>query len=409
MRTMLWTAASAAVLFAVACGNPNPQAESPPSGDPADDTVLATVGDQEIRVRDLLHKIEVQIPAMAEARGVQDIRQKRQVLSQMVDQYLWVLLAEQNGWDKDPEFLAVLELSRKYILANHSAEKAVYSEAQPTGEQIATYYRENADQFRLPATCKASHIVVATEQEAREVQRLIRGGADFGEVAKARSLDRTARSGGLLGTVAENLDLKGYGSRPDLTQMLLSMPDGVVSDPVLVPDGWAVFTAYEHEPQRVRPFEEVQASIQDILYKKKANELFAETLARLRKDAHVQMYDAAFADYAVAHLTDVEIQALATAESEPNTKIAYFKGLLREHPTSPIAPQAQFMIGFVRADELEDFGGAKTAFEEMIQKYPDDELVDSARWMLANMEKGVGDDPQLEQIRLLSKEKRKSR
>ncbi|MEZ4648957.1 MAG: peptidyl-prolyl cis-trans isomerase [Candidatus Eisenbacteria bacterium] len=409
MRTILWTAASAAVLFAVACGNPTPSAESPPSGDPADDLVLAKVGDREIQVRDLLHKIQVQLPAMAEATGVQDVRQKRQVLSQMVDQYCWVLLAEENGWDQDPEFRAILELSRKYILANHAAQMAVYSEAQPTPEEIGTYYRENADQFRIPPVCKASHIVVETEGEAREIQRLLRGGADFGELAKERSVDRTARSGGLLGTIAENIDIKGYGVRPDLAKMILALPDGSVSEPTLVERGYALFTAYEHEPETVRPLSEVQSTIQDILYKKKANELFAENLAQIRKDANVEVYDTAFVQYAVHHLSDVEIQALATAEHDPKTKIAYFEGLLKEHPTSTIAPQAQFMIGFIQADELREFGPAKAAFEQMVQKYPDDELVDSARWMLANMDKDLEQDPQLEQIRLLSRQKRKSR
>jgi hypothetical protein len=409
MRSMLWTAVLTAVLLAPGCGGDRAQVESPPSGDPSDDSVLAKVGDREIRVRDLLHKIKVQLPAMGDSQGLQDVRQKRQVLSQMVDQYCWVFLAEENNWDQDPEMLSVLELSRKYIVANHSAEKAVYSKAHPTGEEIEAYYVENADEFRVAPTCKASQIVVSTEAEAQQIYRLLQQGSEFAKLATERSIDRTARSGGLLGTIAAGLDVKGHTGRPDLSSMILALGDNEFSVPVQVTDGWAIFYAYEHAPERARALDEVAGAIEELLNKKRANELFAETLARVREDAGVTVFSTAFIEYAVRRLSDVETLAMANLEPDPVPKIAYYEGLIREHPSSPIAPQAQFMVGFIKADELEDFAGAKPAFEEMIRLYPDDDLVDSARWMLANMDKDLEGDSQLEKIRLQAHQKRKTR
>ena len=409
MRPILWTAVLAAVLLAPGCGKKSPQVQSPASGDPSDDVVIAEVGDRQIRVRDLLHKIKIQLPAMAESEGIQDVRQQRQVLSQMLDQYCWVRLAEENHWDNDPDFLAVLELSRKYMLANHAAERAVYSQAHPSAEDIQSYYLENADEFRIPPTCKASQIVVATEAEARQIHGLLRQGGDFAALAMERSIDRTARSGGVLGTIAAGIDVKGYPGRQDLGARILSLQDNEFSDPVAVDDGWAIFLAYEHAPETARSLEEVKTLIEDLLYKKKANELFAQTLAKVREEAGMKVFETTFIDYATSRLSDVDIQTLATTEKVPSSKLAYYEGLLREHPTSPLAPQAKFMVGFIKADELHDFEGAKKAFEDMILLYPDDELTESARWMLANMEKDLEDDPQLEKIRLQTRGKRKSR
>lgn len=409
MRSLCWTAALAAVLLVPACGREPAEVPSPETGDPLDDLVLAEVGDRKIRVRDLLHKIEIQLPAMADAEGLQEVRQKRQVLTQMVDQYCWVQLAEEKGWDDDPEFRRVLELSRKYILANHSAERAVYSQAHPTPEEIKTYYVENADEFRLPPSCKASQIVVATEGEARELQRLLAQGADFAQLAQERSLDRTARSGGLLGTVAPGIEVKGYPGNHEIAPLILALGDREISAPVPVNNGWALFTAYEHTPERVRPLEEVSSIIEDLLFKKRSNELFGETLAKVREESDVVVHETAFITYAAGRLSDVELQAMAAAEPDAHAKIAYYEGLIKAHPNSPIAPQARFLAGFVRAEELKDFSAAKADFEEMIRNHPNDELVESARWMLANMGKELEGDPQLEQIRLLAKEKRKSR
>jgi len=46
-----------------------------------------------------------------------------------------------------------------------------------------------------------------------------------------------------------------------------------------------------------------------------------------------------------------------------------------------------FMIGFVYAEELKDFTMADRTFNDVITKYPDTEMAQTARWMLDNLEK----------------------
>jgi outer membrane protein assembly factor BamD (BamD/ComL family) len=90
---------------------------------------------------------------------------------------------------------------------------------------------------------------------------------------------------------------------------------------------------------------------------------------------------------------------LAGTEPNPRNQIAYYRALVTDHPASPLAPQAQFMAGFVLADELQEYEGAREELEKMISQYPDDELVASARWMLENMGEGLADQDQMRQIR----------
>ncbi|MCI0452469.1 MAG: tetratricopeptide repeat protein, partial [Candidatus Latescibacteria bacterium] len=51
------------------------------------------------------------------------------------------------------------------------------------------------------------------------------------------------------------------------------------------------------------------------------------------------------------------------------------------------APQAMFMIGFVYAEELKDYLTADRTFNQLIEKYPESEMAQTARWMLDNLEK----------------------
>ena len=47
------------------------------------------------------------------------------------------------------------------------------------------------------------------------------------------------------------------------------------------------------------------------------------------------------------------------------------------------------MIGFTYAEELKNFTEARKAFQSFIEKYPQSDLVASAKWMIENMEHGV--------------------
>ena len=58
---------------------------------------------------------------------------------------------------------------------------------------------------------------------------------------------------------------------------------------------------------------------------------------------------------------------------------------MREFPAADIAPQAQFMVGFIQSEELKDFDGAEKAFRELLAKYPKSELAASAQWMIEHM------------------------
>jgi len=69
-----------------------------------------------------------------------------------------------------------------------------------TEDQIAADYKANPDYYLEPAQVRASHILVRTKEEAQEVLNELKKGADFVELAKAKSIDTgTAANGGDLG------------------------------------------------------------------------------------------------------------------------------------------------------------------------------------------------------------------
>jgi outer membrane protein assembly factor BamD (BamD/ComL family) len=75
----------------------------------------------------------------------------------------------------------------------------------------------------------------------------------------------------------------------------------------------------------------------------------------------------------------------AQAAVSVQDRLALYRQLLEEHPDADVAPQAQFMVGFIHSEELKDYDGAEQAFRELLRRYPKSELTNSARWMIEHM------------------------
>ncbi|MBN1637524.1 MAG: tetratricopeptide repeat protein [Ignavibacteriales bacterium] len=59
--------------------------------------------------------------------------------------------------------------------------------------------------------------------------------------------------------------------------------------------------------------------------------------------------------------------------------IEFYEKIFKEHSESEEAPKALFMIGFINANELFNMDAAKEAYSMFLDKYPEHELVESAK------------------------------
>jgi len=94
--------------------------------------------------------------------------------------------------------------------------------------------------FDIPGfTMRALHIMVATEQEANEIKKLLDQGGDFKELAKQRSKDPNAAKGGDLGLITKG-DLL-----PELDKAISSLNVGQISDVIKTDLGYHIFKRTE--------------------------------------------------------------------------------------------------------------------------------------------------------------------
>jgi outer membrane protein assembly factor BamD (BamD/ComL family) len=79
----------------------------------------------------------------------------------------------------------------------------------------------------------------------------------------------------------------------------------------------------------------------------------------------------------------------AQRAANPREAVALFEEVVERWPESERVPEALFMIGFKRSEELHDSAGAQAAFGQLLERFPDSELAQSARWMLSSGADGV--------------------
>lgn len=78
---------------------------------------------------------------------------------------------------------------------------------------------------------------------------------------------------------------------------------------------------------------------------------------------------------------------LARTIEEPQKAIEIYSKIIEKMPQHRKAPTAFFMTGFVYANDLKDLEKAKAAYELFLEKFPNDDMAESARGELKNLGK----------------------
>lgn len=239
-------------------------------------TVLATVNGTEITLghlvllRSRLPQQFQQIPA--------DVLFPN-LLNQMIDQ---TLLADTKSTSPDDDPLDIrllLENERRGSLANLAVQDIISEPLDEAAVQAA--YDEQFADFEPEPEYRAAHILVDSEEKAKELLAQINDGADFAEVAKENSTDGSAAQGGELGWF-------GLGRMvPEFEEAVVGMKPGEVAGPVQTQFGWHLIKLEETRDSTAPTLEEVRPQIEDQLRQQQVQDAIAE----LRDGAEIDTPD----------------------------------------------------------------------------------------------------------------------
>ncbi len=349
---------------------------------------LARIGDDAVTLQDLEARLEGMPPFMREQLNTPEGRER--LLKAIVEEEIIVRDAIDRGLDKSESFKDEMARHRRDALVRLFYEQVIEKQSAPDADEVAGYYEDRIEEFTIPENIKGRHILVATEAEARSVRRQLEAGADFGDLAREKSLDSfTKDRGGVLhGEIRRGQPIKTLGDLPELVEVFFQLGEGELSQPVKTEKGYHIVRVDERNPERVRSLDEVRADIVSRLTYDNRNAVRDSIIADLKTKYRVEFMSGSSAE----PQTPEELFKIASEESNPQLKVKYYTQFTEKYPDDDRAYEAEFMIGFTMAEDLKDYDGAERVFRNFLEHHPDTDLSDDAQWMIDNMRSGKQPD-----------------
>lgn len=263
---------------------PAPEAAAPAAPATAE-TVLATVNGQPITLGAI---IVMRQGLPQQYQGLPDDVLLQGLVDQAIDQ---TLLAAEISPDPANDPLAVrlqVENDRRAALAASLVQARM---SEPVSEaDVQSAYDEAAKEFKPQKEFNASHILVATEDEAKAIEAQLKDGGDFAAIAKEKSTDPgSGAQGGSLGWF-------GAGQMvPEFQAAVETLKPGEISAPVQSQFGWHIVRLDEVRDTAFPPLAEVKDQIENQVRQQK---LEAE-VAALRAKAAIEKPENAVAPAAI--------------------------------------------------------------------------------------------------------------
>lgn len=246
----------------------------------AEEKVVARVNGKVITEADLKFA-EAEIGA--ELGQLPAVTKRRVLVEFLVENQLMADAAEVQALAKTPAYEQRLGYWRRRALRDTYFEKTI--EGSITDAEAKTFYDEQVTKLAPEEQVKARHILVESEEKAKEIFEKLAHDGDFDKLAKENSKDPGSKdNGGDLGWVKRGQTV------PEFEEALFKLKRNEVSMPVKSQFGWHVIRAEETKADKPTPppFEQLKPRLKAALVHKKAQAVVGE----MRGKATIEMVDA---------------------------------------------------------------------------------------------------------------------
>lgn len=260
---------------------------------------LASIGSRQIKQSDLNE-------ALLSRHGAELLNQliDREVIQQEADSLNLKLIREEidlelkrmrQGYESEEQFYKAMKeqvgLSKEElnedVYYKLLLEKIATKGIDITDKEVDAYMKAHAEEFGSAAQVRFQQIISSSLDQANKTIELAKGGRDFAELAKERSLDKaTANDGGDMGWVDENDPFVPAA----IMKALGAMKPGEISKPTEITSGYAVVKLNDRKERSSADMAEIRENVRKQLALQKAKPLKA-FMEELRSKRHVTILD----------------------------------------------------------------------------------------------------------------------
>lgn len=324
-----WAAAAALLACGATLAADAAPASAPASAVARRDTPFATVGDSVVSATDYQRALAVAMrkkyyhakPPEAELAKFQ-----REVGDEVVNRVLLLAEARRRGIQPDRDKIAATvagydaqyknsanwSANRDKMLANvvpqlerdslyERLEALVKTVPEPSEAVARAYFDKHPDLFIEPEQVKLSVILLKVDpsspqtawngahSEAKALHKKLQGGADFAELARLHSGDRSASRGG-------EMDYSHRGMLPEaLHGVVDKLKPRQISEPVQLLEGVAILRLEDRRAAKPRSFEQVRGRAADLWQRAEGQARWAKLIAELRQATVIRIDESHYA------------------------------------------------------------------------------------------------------------------
>lgn len=258
--------------------------------------VVAKIGDTRITVGDVEDEINQQSPFLR-AR-YREPAKLREFVQNMIRFQLLARAAQKRDYAENPAVVQSVKQNAVQQLIRTEFDERITPESLPEAD-VRAYYDSHEAEFHRDEMVRASHIVVASREEADRLLGELREGdaRAFRQAAREHSIDtETKLRGGDLryftreGQGQNTRDASVDSAIVEAAFGLREVGD-VVRQPIQVGDNWSIIKLTGRRPAEHRSFEEAEQGIRLRLWRQRRQDAIEQFVTDLRQRHEPQIFE----------------------------------------------------------------------------------------------------------------------
>ncbi len=252
--------------------------------------VLVTINNDKITMTEFnkeLDKIPMNMKMMVASESG-----KKNYLDRLIVKKLLLGEAAKMNIESDKDFQNKVADLKEGLIIETLLKKKLSSDSKLSDEELKKYYEANKEKFKKEREINTRHILMKSEEEAKQVKEKLQAGEDFAELAKKYSIDPNAKvTGGEVGFHPKGTLLPEYEAAAfKLTKV------GQTSGIVKTQFGYHIIRLEGAKPPAYVSFEEVKDFIKQQLMQERQKEVFEKYIEDLKKNAKININEALLKD-----------------------------------------------------------------------------------------------------------------
>src|SRR5574341_433966 len=252
---------------------------------PPEDPVLALVNGRQITQSEF----DIRWSELADATRARYEKEggKRRFLDELITRELLMQEARKKGLDQDETIRERTQRYKEQLILDELLKDTIKAKIELSKEELDAYYEKHARELLTPLKVSVSQMILPNFPAAKDLEKQVNQGGDFGKFAQRYSIDgKTKANGGDLGPYRKGLVI------PEVDEVIHTLKPGMVSAPIKADAGYYLVKIAPLDKEIIQADLATRERLRQELLNEKRRRRFDEVIADIRARAIVRLADA---------------------------------------------------------------------------------------------------------------------